>query len=246
MVLGAPLAAAPKVEPAGVITLVSGKVTLFSGADAAAKAADGKDLNLGQTVYAGDRLRTGANGRVALVLTDGTQLKVNYSSDITLKNKDSKGRGSARGIASIKVLIGDLWAKVTKKDSELEFDTPAAVAAVKGTEPLISVGPDGTLCLKLRSGKMALSNELDGSATLKADEQVCIAVHQPITQDLIQPWKPEAGAGSWDKTVTQASHATVTITYKDDGGNAKTLVVNYGAADPISGTAQTPAPAPGK
>ena len=117
------LQAAP---PAGVVTSVSGKVSLYT----AAKADKAAALKAGQQLYAGDRLLTGANGRAALVLTDGTQLKLNYNTDITLRDKDSKGRASERGIGSIKLAIGGLWAKVTKKNSRLEFDTPAAVAAV--------------------------------------------------------------------------------------------------------------------
>ncbi|HTA16691.1 MAG TPA: hypothetical protein VK786_02975, partial [bacterium] len=124
---------------------------------------------------------------------------------------------------------------VTKRDSTLEFDTPGAVAAVKGTEPLISVGADGTTCVQLRSGKVFMSNELPGGVTLHPDQQICVTEHQRISGALVQPWT--STTPTWDQTFNQASQATVTITYTDQGGAAKTLVLNY-AAD-VTGSAQS-------
>jgi hypothetical protein len=242
LALGSPLSAAAKPEPAGVITTVSGKVTLFSAPLAKDAAPSAKSIAAGQPVYAGDRIKTGANGRVALVLADGTQLKVNYSSDITLKGKDSKGRSSSRGIAAIGILVGDLWAKVTKKDSTLEFDTPAAVAAVKGTEPIIGVTPDGTTCVQLRNGEVLLTNEQDGSATLDPNQQICIAKGQAISKSMVQPWTAKA-VQTWDQAFTQATNASVVVTYKNAAGAEKTFTLNYapGAASPTAQGATTPA-----
>ena len=133
-----PLQASSTRQPAGVITFLSGKVTVYTAAKG-----EGQPLTLGKQLYAGDEIKTGANGRAAMVLLDGTQLRINYNTDITLKDKNSKGKTGPRGIGAIGVALGELWAKVTHKDSTLEFDTPAAVAAVKGTEPIIGVTPDG-------------------------------------------------------------------------------------------------------
>lgn len=243
--LGARLEASVKASPAGVITAVMGKVTLYSHPASADKGAKdtARSLEPNQPVFAGDRLKTGPNGRAALVLTDGTQLKVNYNSELTLKNTDSKGRGSARGIASIQILLGDLWAKVTKKDSTLEFDTPAAVAAVKGTEPTFNVAPDGTTCVQLASGKVAMSNEQAGGAILAPNEQICVSKGQAITQSMVQPWKAD-GAPGWAGSIGQASKATVVVTYKTQSGATKTLNLDFGAPTAPTGTAQGPAGAP--
>lgn len=243
LALGAPLAAATKREPAGVITSISGQVDLYLRPAPALKVAATaaaplvKAPHLGQTLFAGDRLKTGANGRVALVLTDGTQLKLNYNTDATLSDRNSKGRTSARGIAAIKILFGQLWAKVTKKDSTLEFDTPSAVAAVKGTEPLITVGPDGSICVQLRSGKVRMSNELSGAVTLDPNQQICVAPHEKITASLVQPWG--SSVPTWEQGFNQASQATVMVNYTDQGGAAKTVVLNYVAAQASTASAQS-------
>jgi hypothetical protein len=209
--LAAVLQAAP---PAGVVTSVAGKVSLHKGDKVSA-------LRLGQQLYAGDRLTTGANGRAALVLTDGTQLKVNYNTDITLRDTDSKGKASERGIGSIKVALGGLWAKVVKKGSRLEFDTPAAVAAVKGTELILEVELD-KLCAKLREGSLGISNRL-GAADLGKLQMLCVSKGKmPGTPS---PWN---GSADWTNQVGGATGAEVEIRFRDGDGQDKALKLEYG------------------
>jgi ferric-dicitrate binding protein FerR (iron transport regulator) len=201
--------------PVGVITSVTGKVSLYSAGSAKAQ-----EIKLGASLQAGDRLKTGANGRAAIVLIDGTQLKINYNTDITLRDKDSTGKASARGVASIKLALGDLWAKVTKKDSRLEFDTPAAVAAVKGTEPLLSVDELGNLCAQLREGHLDISNSL-GSVQMSRLEQLCITRGQkPGTPTAYDPTKQQG----FDTTFTAPTSAEVTLVTSD----GKKILVEYG------------------
>lgn len=205
-------------QPAGTVITLVGKVSVYS-----AGATSGKALQLGKQVFMGDRLQTGANGRVGLVLTDGTQLKLNYNTDITLRDKDTKGRLSARGIGSIKLALGDLWAKVTKKNSRLEFDTPAAVAAVKGTEPILSVSPDGDLCVKLREGSLDLHSDL-GAVSLAELEQICLKKGGPLNDKLKTKWD---GQDTFDKGFGGATKADVTIKYSDEKGEANELKLEY-------------------
>lgn len=225
LLAGAPLTAAEeKSKPAGTVTSVSGNVTLMT------KAADsGKGLKLGQPVFAGDRIKSGANGRAQIVLSDGTQLKINYLTDITLRDTDSKGKASARGIGSIKIALGNLWAKVTKKDSRLEFETPAAVAAVKGTEPLFQVDESGNLCLKLKEGKVELSGASGSSASLSESQQICVAAGKSFSQDQVKSWN---GKGEeWLNEVNnlasdgvlkiETEKGTITMHYKKKGPAAK-------------------------
>lgn len=209
-------ATAMAAAPAGVVTSVSGKVSLY----AAAKAGKSASLQPGAQLYAGDRLLTGANGRAALVLTDGTLLKVNYNTDITLKDTDSKGKASERGIARIAIALGGLWAKVTKKNSRLEFEAPAAVAAVKGTELSLEVTLD-ELCAKLKEGKLDVNNAL-GSSSLTQLQMLCVAQgHKPGAP---QAW---GGDDGWSDDVGGATSAQVEIKF-NDGGQDKSVKLDYG------------------
>jgi hypothetical protein len=214
-ILSLGLAAAVQASaPAGVVTSVAGKVSLHKGDKVSA-------LRLGQQLHAGDRLTTGANGRAALVLTDGTQLKVNYSTDITLRGSDSKGKAGERGIGSIKVALGSLWAKVVKKGSRLEFDTPSAVAAVKGTELILEVELD-KLCAKLREGGLSITNS-KGTSDLGKLQMLCVTKGQKPG-----PPGPWDGKDKWTKDVGKASGAEVEIRFRDGDGQARSLKLEYG------------------
>jgi hypothetical protein len=156
------------------------------------------------------------------VLTDGTQLKVNYNTDLTLRDKDSKGRlNEGRGVGSIKLALGNLWAKVTKKNSKLEFDTPAAVAAVKGTELELEIDPKGELCAKLYEGKLSIQNDL-GAADLVQLQMLCVAKG-------FAPAKPTGfdGKRSWSEIVGEATAAEVEVEYFDADGSVKSIKLNY-------------------
>lgn len=214
-----PLAAdeAPK-NAAGTVITVSGHVTLISVKNSASKI-----LSPGQAVFPGDEIKTGANGRAQIVLIDGTQLKLNYLTDITLKDKDIEGKASPRGVALIQIALGDLWAKVTHKGSTLQFETPAAVAAVKGTNPLFSVGQDGTSCVSLFEGGVNLSAGGCGlnltpmqKVCLSKGDKACNATPQSLTSTA--SFADEMSSGT----------VTLNMDVTDQDGNQQQIQVQYG------------------
>lgn len=217
---------AAKPAPVGVVTTLSGKVSVF----AAEKADKAADLRLGQQLVAGDRVKTGANGRISLVLVDGTQLKVNYNTDITLRDKDSKGKAAERGIASVKIALGQLWAKVTKKNSRLEFETPAAVAAVKGTEPIFDVSEQNS-CIKLREGSMEL---LANGGSLSMGELTMLCMQNKgvkLSPDLLEKWD---GKGTFDSRFSDSTAASTKVEIEfgsADDNTAGHVVLEYGPKD---------------
>jgi hypothetical protein len=205
---------------AGVILAVSGKAEVF-----AAGSDQSQPLQLGGTLHVGDRIKTGANGQVRATLLDGTRLNISYNTDITLRDKNSKGKTSARGIASIKIALGELWAKVTKKDSQLEFETPDAVAAVKGTEPgfVVQDGVDALTCIYLLSGAMQLSNG-SGQANMTPMTQACLSAKSKLTQALVQGWDGKNAPKDSNDTATKA---TVQLQYKNADGVVKSVELDY-------------------
>jgi hypothetical protein len=207
---------APK-NAAGTVITVSGHVSVISVKDSASSS-----LTPGQAVFPGDEIKTGANGRVQIVLLDGTQLKLNYLTDITLKDKDIEGKASPRGIALVKIALGDLWAKVTHKGSTLQFETPAAVAAVKGTNPLFSVAQDGTSCLSLFEGGMNLSSGGCG-LNMSSMQQVCISKGEKACNATPQPLTSTSSFA--DDTSTTV---TLNLDVTDQDGNQEQVQVQYG------------------
>ena len=91
----------------------------------------------------GDRLRdrdllaTSANTRAALRFTDdGSILRLNPSSRVRLTSGDERGVV----VRTLQLEFGELWARVAHHDgTTLRVQTPAGVAAVKGTEFVVKV-----------------------------------------------------------------------------------------------------------
>lgn len=213
LALGGSLTAADR-QPGGVATLVQGEVTRFEGEKSSA-------LKLGGAVYAGDRIKTGANGRAALVLADGTQVKLNFNTDLVLRDTDSKGAKSPRGIGSVKIFLGSVWGKITKKGSRFEFDTPSSVAAVKGSAGEVIVSPDGRTCYVWEEGVLHVFNDL-GAVDMNPMTQMCMAKGfkpgkpTPLTQDQINTWHQ----GS-------ATSGTLKVQVRDVDGTDKELILEY-------------------
>ena len=208
------LSAAEKISPAGVVTSVLGSVNYYKmGSSSAGK------MRIGQQVYAGDRVKTNNNGRAVLVLSDGTQLKVNYQTDITLQGTNAKGEETERGISSVKILVGRLWARVSKKASKFEFITPAAVAAVKGTEPEFEVDPNGDTCISLWGGALSISNPL-GDLEMGKMTAAC------IKKGFAPPKTTTALSGDSDFDAFSDA-GEVVIDVNDVKGNARKVRIQY-------------------
>ncbi len=209
------LGAADSKRPAGTVTAMSGKVSVYSEG-----AKQGKTLKLGRVLYAGDRLTTGPNGKATMSLTDGTIFKINYNSDVTLRDKDSKGQSSERGIASIKIALGQFWARITKKNSKMEFETPNAVAAVKGTELGGDIEADGDVHFYVKEGVVMVC---------AGKECEDVKAGQGVDTDgdkLGKVGSSDKGDGDWSSD-NSAAELEVKAVVRDSEGNEKEVILNY-------------------
>ncbi len=84
-------------------------------------------------MFAGEVIKTRENSRAQILMNDGSFVRLNHNTTLELKQKGKKKTNR------LKLLIGNLWAKVKKRDSGLEIETPSAVAAIKGTELEVEV-----------------------------------------------------------------------------------------------------------
>lgn len=105
-------------------------------------------LRVGEQLWNGDRLLLQLSGQVKLVLADGSVLKVEGGSDLTLGQTDD-GKGTLLGLA--KGLIRVVAEK--QLGSGLFVRTDAAVAGVKGTQFQVEA-QDGRSELKVLEGSV--------------------------------------------------------------------------------------------
>src|SRR3954468_9798287 len=101
----------------------------------------GGPAQIGQRLHNGDQLATSENTRAALRFTDdGSILRVNPSSRVRLTSGDERGVV----VRTLELEFGELWARVSHHDgTTLRVQTPAGVAAVKGTEFVVRVDSNG-------------------------------------------------------------------------------------------------------
>jgi hypothetical protein len=110
--------------PAAQIAEMVGKATIErQGREMPAK----KNMQL----YIGDEIKTQAVSEVCIKYDDGSLLFVREKTDISIQplpGKPTIGR-------KIKVMVGKVWARIRpSKKYTTEFETPAAVAAIRGTD----------------------------------------------------------------------------------------------------------------
>ena len=131
----APALAATEEELVGSITNVKGPVHLVRGGNEAV-------AEKGARLYVSDMVRTGEGGGVGIVLRDDATLSLGPSSELKMsefKFKPDEGilkvtLGIARG--TLAYVSGQI-AKLAPGSAQIE--TPAGVAAVRGTELLVEV-----------------------------------------------------------------------------------------------------------
>jgi hypothetical protein len=93
------------------------------------------ELKVGDAVEVGDTLEVATGGNLAVTLTDQSVIALGEGSRLTLDEARFGDQGST--VFSAKLLLGSLWAKVTKlaagSSSKFEVTTERAVAGVRGT-----------------------------------------------------------------------------------------------------------------
>ena len=111
-------------------------------------------LRVGSKVYESDKLKTGEESEIVLGLPDGSLITVAEKSEIIVSVLFEKNsQQTSIGISSGK--IGFVAQKQKNKDASFSFKTGTAVAAIRGTEGVIS---DESSIFSLSSGKLEISS----------------------------------------------------------------------------------------
>ena len=105
----------------------------------------------GADAMTGADMRTLAQSSAALLLADRTQLRLGPLSLLRL-NPQPQGK------TALELSVGRLWSRTKREPADLELRTPAAVAAVRGTDWDVEVGADGRTLLTVLSGQIDVSN----------------------------------------------------------------------------------------
>lgn len=178
----------------------------------------------------GDRLRhqdviaTSANTRAAIRFTDdGSILRLNPHSQLRIR---AEGGRSAL-VRTLELEFGEVWARVNRREgAEFRIQTPAGVAAVKGTEFVVRVDEAGVTTVLTLEGVVEFFNDA-GSVDVTARSRVQVSsagqapAARPATADElrgVQELRGEDGGGD-DEGVW------IEVRMEDAAGRTRTLMM---------------------
>jgi tetratricopeptide (TPR) repeat protein len=129
-----------------------------------------QSVSLHEALLPGDVVRTGPGSRLAVLLADGSQLKVNANSQLLLKQVASPTRHVAMRLMQslLRLFRGEIW--IRSLAEPLEIETFAAVATIRGTELNLAVEPVEAARLTVVEGVVEFRNP-QGSVSVAAKEQ---------------------------------------------------------------------------
>nr|WP_245521260.1 FecR domain-containing protein [Rhizobium azibense] len=111
-----------------------------------------QNVDLNQELLGGDVLRTNATGQLAVLFADRTQVRLGRNSSLQVKQM------APAGDTILNLQSGTMWARAQRGGSGLTVQTPAAAAAIRGTDWTLTVKGDQTSLIVLE-GRVELKNE---------------------------------------------------------------------------------------
>lgn len=126
---------------------------------------------------AGDRLRTGSAARATLQLSDRSVIRIDKSSLLQLQPPSQ-----APAQKKFRLNSGRLFFLNRERPSDIEFETPLATGAIRGTEFVLRAeGENGPTELALLDGAVALTTA-QGTAELVPGEQAAVTPDRRLTK----------------------------------------------------------------
>ena len=184
--VAATAAASPLVAQATVPAGAAAEIISLQGTgdQRAASAADWGPARLAQALAQGDFVRTRQAAKMALLFADDTQLRLHQNTVLQVKGVATP----AQPVTTLLLNAGRAWTQTKRADgSRLNLETPAATAAIRGTDWDISVEDDGRTLITVLSGTVEFSNA-QGSVSVGANEAALAEVGKaPVKLVLSQP-----------------------------------------------------------
>jgi hypothetical protein len=144
-----PAVRAPASEPIGKVVAATGAVTI-EHADAMVIQANvtgqAGQTKVGDLVYRGDVVQTGADGRVGINFSDGTSFNLSSNARMALSEfvYDPNGKSNSTLFNLSKGTFTFVAGKIAKT-GDMKIDTPVATMGVRGTTPHVEISDDGTV-----------------------------------------------------------------------------------------------------
>ena len=162
-------------KPIGKIVVATGSVTLERASAVvvqASTAGQAGEAKVGDLVYQGDAVATGADGRVGINFTDGTSFNLSNNARMVLNEfvYDPNSTSNTTLFNLTKGTFTFVAGKVAKT-GDMKIDTPVATMGVRGTTPRIEISDDGAVRFStlIEEGKSKVAKKPGAPAALQPD-----------------------------------------------------------------------------
>src|SRR5215475_1285188 len=179
-------AASLETNPIGKVVKTSGAVTIEHAnavvVQANLPAAGGVGQSkVGDPVYKGDVVQTGADGKVGITFNDGTAFNLSSNARMVLNEfvYDPNGKSNSTLFSLTKGTFTFIAGKVAKT-GDMKIDTPVATMGIRGTTPHVEISDDGTVKFStlIEENKNRVEENKGGATQKRTD----INEHKPAKQ----------------------------------------------------------------
>jgi hypothetical protein len=134
--------------PIGKVVVATGSVTIEHAGAVVVQANVSSQVGqtkVGDLVYQGDVVRTGADGRVGINFVDGTSFNLSSNARMALDDfvYDPNGKSNSTVFNLTKGTFTFIAGNVAKT-GDMKIDTPVATMGIRGTTPHVEISDDGT------------------------------------------------------------------------------------------------------
>jgi len=164
-------------KPIGKVVVATGSVTLErAGAPVVQVGTAGQagQAKVGDLVYQGDAVATGADGKVGINFTDGSSFNLSNNARMVL-DEFVYDPNSTSNVSLINLTKGTFTfvAGQVAKTGDMKVDTPVATMGIRGTTPRVEISDDGTVRFStlIEEGKSKVARRPGAPAALQPDQK---------------------------------------------------------------------------
>ena len=164
-------------KPIGKVVVATGTVTLERTTAVVVQASTSGpagQAKVGDLVYQGDAVATGADGKVGINFTDGTSFNLSSNARMVLDEfvYDPNSTSNASLFNLTKGTFTFVAGKVAKS-GDMKVDTPVATMGIRGTTPRVEISDDGTVRFStlIEEGKSKVARKPAAPAALQPDQK---------------------------------------------------------------------------
>jgi tetratricopeptide (TPR) repeat protein len=136
-----------------------------------------------QPLLVAERVRTLEASRASILFIDETQVKLNAGAVLTVRQV----RSATGPASSMELQRGEAWFRTKNPRSGLTVQTPAAAAAVRGTEINVRIGTAGETVLTVVEGSAEFFNPQGSLLVLAGEEGTALPGQAPTKRVILNP-----------------------------------------------------------